>query len=56
MIRTEDIPHLENSKFDPSVLKNVAENIVSFLQENVAKEGHTYWLLHGLFTIFYDSI
>ncbi|VDN55808.1 unnamed protein product [Dracunculus medinensis] len=46
VIRTEDIPHLENSKFDPSVLKNVAENIVSFLQENVAKEGHTYWLLH----------
>ncbi|EJD76683.1 hypothetical protein LOAG_16442 [Loa loa] len=46
LIRTEDIPHLENSKFDPLVLRNVAENIVAFLQDKVAQEGHTYWLCH----------
>ncbi|KAL3986002.1 hypothetical protein ACH3XW_40985 [Acanthocheilonema viteae] len=46
LIRTEDIPHLENSKFDPLVLRNVAENIIAFLQDKVAQEGHTYWLCH----------
>uniref|UniRef100_A0AAF5PSW9 Erythroid differentiation-related factor 1 n=3 Tax=Wuchereria bancrofti TaxID=6293 RepID=A0AAF5PSW9_WUCBA len=46
LIRTEDIPHLENSKFDPLILRNVAENIIAFLQDKVAQEGHTYWLCH----------
>ncbi|VDK83568.1 unnamed protein product [Onchocerca ochengi] len=46
LIRTEDIPHLENSQFDPLILRNVAENIVAFLQDKVAQEGHTYWLCH----------
>ncbi|MCP9257062.1 hypothetical protein DINM_000303 [Dirofilaria immitis] len=46
LIRTEDIPRLENSKFDPLILRNVAENIVAFLQDKVAQEGHTYWLCH----------
>ncbi|VDN03422.1 unnamed protein product [Thelazia callipaeda] len=46
LIRTEDIPHLENSKFDPLILRNVTENIIAFLQDKVAQEGHTYWLCH----------
>ncbi|VDK70476.1 unnamed protein product [Litomosoides sigmodontis] len=46
LIRTEDIPYLENSKFDPLVLRNVAQNIISFLQDKVTQEGHTYWLCH----------
>lgn len=52
LIRTEDIPHLENSKFDPLILRNVAENIIAFLQDKVAQEGHTYWLCHGKMPFF----
>uniref|UniRef100_A0A0M3K939 Erythroid differentiation-related factor 1 n=1 Tax=Anisakis simplex TaxID=6269 RepID=A0A0M3K939_ANISI len=44
VIRTEDIPKLDNSKFDPNVLKNIAENLVDFLNEHATQEGHTYWL------------
>ncbi|VDM40323.1 unnamed protein product [Toxocara canis] len=44
VIRTEDIPKLESSKFDPEVLRNIAGNLVEFLQEHATKEGHTYWL------------
>uniref|UniRef100_F1KR35 Erythroid differentiation-related factor 1 n=1 Tax=Ascaris suum TaxID=6253 RepID=F1KR35_ASCSU len=44
VIRTEDIPKLESSKFDPDILRNIAGNLVEFLQEHATKEGHTYWL------------
>ncbi|XP_048864932.1 erythroid differentiation-related factor 1 isoform X2 [Brienomyrus brachyistius] len=44
MIKTEDIPHLENSTFSTRVVKDIAQNILSFLKSNCAKEGHTYWL------------
>ncbi|XP_058508159.1 erythroid differentiation-related factor 1 [Solea solea] len=44
MIKTEDIPHLENSTFSTKVVKDIAQNILSFLKSNCTKEGHTYWL------------
>uniref|UniRef100_A0A3P8SC75 Erythroid differentiation regulatory factor 1 n=1 Tax=Amphiprion percula TaxID=161767 RepID=A0A3P8SC75_AMPPE len=44
MIKTEDIPHLENSTFSTRVVKDIAQNILSFLKSNCTKEGHTYWL------------
>ncbi|XP_034040596.1 erythroid differentiation-related factor 1 isoform X2 [Thalassophryne amazonica] len=44
MIKTEDIPHLENSTFSARVVKDIAQNILSFLKSNCTKEGHTYWL------------
>ncbi|XP_037542294.1 erythroid differentiation-related factor 1 [Nematolebias whitei] len=44
MIKTEDIPHLENSTFSSRVVKDIAQNILSFLKSNCTKEGHTYWL------------
>uniref|UniRef100_A0A8C3AQT3 Erythroid differentiation regulatory factor 1 n=1 Tax=Cyclopterus lumpus TaxID=8103 RepID=A0A8C3AQT3_CYCLU len=44
MIKTEDIPHLENSNFSTRVVKDIAQNILSFLKSNCTKEGHTYWL------------
>lgn len=44
MIKTEDIPHLENSNFSTRVIKDIAQNILSFLKSNCTKEGHTYWL------------
>lgn len=47
VIKTEDIPHLEDSKFDPGVVTEIAKNILSFLKNNATKEGHTYWLYKG---------
>ncbi|KAH9489661.1 hypothetical protein Btru_056271 [Bulinus truncatus] len=44
VMRTEDIPHLENSKFDPNEILDIAQNIMSFIRRNAAVEGHTYWL------------
>ncbi|XP_051503114.1 erythroid differentiation-related factor 1-like isoform X2 [Myxocyprinus asiaticus] len=44
MIKTEDIPDLENSTFSTRVVKDIAQNILSFLKSNCTKEGHTYWL------------
>ncbi|KAG5681673.1 hypothetical protein PVAND_011087 [Polypedilum vanderplanki] len=44
LIKTEDLPNLENSSFSPKVIRNVAQNILSFLKQNATKSGHTYWL------------
>ncbi|XP_059139586.1 erythroid differentiation-related factor 1-like [Physella acuta] len=44
VIKTEDIPNLENSKFDPNEVLDIAQNIMSFIKRNAAVEGHTYWL------------
>lgn len=35
---------MENSKFSPKVIRNVAQNILAFLKANATKAGHTYWL------------
>lgn len=48
MIKTEDIPHLEHSTFSTRVVKDIAQNILSFLKSNCTKEGHTYWLFKGV--------
>ncbi|XP_074643742.1 erythroid differentiation-related factor 1-like [Tubulanus polymorphus] len=47
IMKTEDIPKLENSQFEPEVIKDIAQNILSFLKSNATKEGHTYWLFKG---------
>ncbi|XP_012287568.1 erythroid differentiation-related factor 1 [Orussus abietinus] len=47
LIKTEDLPNLDNSKFSPKVIKDVAQNILSFLKNNATKAGHTYWLFKG---------
>lgn len=47
LIKTEDLPHLDNSSFSPKVIRNVAQNILSFLKANATKSGHTYWLFKG---------
>lgn len=45
LIKTEELPNLsDNSKFSPKVIRNVAQNILSFLKQNATKPGHTYWL------------
>lgn len=43
-VKTEDLPYMENSKFSPKVIRNVAQNILSFLKSNATQPGHTYWL------------
>lgn len=47
IIKTEDLPYLEGSRFSPNVIRNVAQNILSFLKQNATKSGHTYWLFKG---------
>lgn len=47
LIKTEDIPNLRNSEFDPNMVTDIACNILSFLKSNATKEGHTYWLYKG---------
>ena len=56
LIQTEEVPHLENSKFSPKVVRDVAQNILSFLRSNTTKAGHTYWLFKGIYLAFYSSI
>ena len=44
LLKTEEIPNIPDSKFSPTVVKDIATNILSFLKSNATKEGHTYWL------------
>ncbi|XP_012551683.1 erythroid differentiation-related factor 1 [Bombyx mori] len=46
-MKTEDLPNMEDSRFSPKVIRNVAQNILSFLKSNATKAGHTYWLFKG---------
>lgn len=47
LVNTEDLPNLNNLKFSPKVIKDVAKNILSFIKSNNIKAGHTYWLFIG---------
>ncbi|KAL1490907.1 hypothetical protein ABEB36_011582 [Hypothenemus hampei] len=47
LIKTEDLPRLDNSKFSPKLIRDVAQSILSFLKSNATKAGHTYWLFKG---------
>ncbi|XP_076260625.1 erythroid differentiation-related factor 1 isoform X2 [Rhynchophorus ferrugineus] len=47
LIKTEDLPRLDNSKFSPKLIRDVAQSILSFLKTNATKSGHTYWLFKG---------
>ena len=44
-IKTEELPKLKNSKFDPELVKDIAQHILAFLKDNTTHEGHTYWLV-----------
>lgn len=48
LIKTEDIPNMEDSRFNPKEVTEIARNILSFLKANATKEGHTYWLYKGI--------
>ena len=43
-LKTAELPSMEGSQFSPNIIKDVAQNILSFLKANCTKEGHTYWL------------
>uniref|UniRef100_A0ABM0H084 Erythroid differentiation-related factor 1-like n=1 Tax=Saccoglossus kowalevskii TaxID=10224 RepID=A0ABM0H084_SACKO len=47
LLRTEEIPQIPDSQFSPTVVKDIAQNVLSFLKSNCTKEGHTYWLFKG---------
>ncbi|VDO97641.1 unnamed protein product [Soboliphyme baturini] len=47
VIKTEDVPNLPDGRFNPELVRDVAQNILSFLKQNATKEGHTYWLFKG---------
>ncbi|KAF6198904.1 hypothetical protein GE061_006927 [Apolygus lucorum] len=47
LIKTEDLPNLKESRFSPNLIRDVAQNILSFLKANATKAGHTYWLFKG---------
>lgn len=47
LVKTEDLPNLEGCSFSPKAVRDVAKNILSFIQSNAAREGHTYWLFKG---------
>lgn len=47
-VKTENLPHLNCSQFSPQVIKNFAQNVISYLKANVTKSGHTYWLFKGI--------
>jgi len=47
LVKTEDLPYLSDSKFSAKHIRDVAQNILSFLKTNAAKAGHTYWLFKG---------
>lgn len=55
LIKTEDLPHMCENQFSPTLVRDVAQNILAFLNSKATKEGHTYWLFKGegfiLFTI-----
>ncbi|KAK4320433.1 hypothetical protein Pmani_008707 [Petrolisthes manimaculis] len=44
LIKTEDLPHTAESQFSLHLVRDVAQNILAFLNRKVTKEGHTYWL------------
>lgn len=46
-IKTEDIPNMSSSSFSPFVVRNIAQNILTFLKSKATKSGHTYWLFKG---------
>jgi len=56
LVKTEDLPYMNGSTFSPKVIRDVAQNILSFLKSNATKAGHTYWLFKGIKQTFIRSI
>lgn len=52
LIKTDDLPRLPGSQFKPGIIKDVAQNILSFLKSKATKAGHTYWLFKGILCLF----
>lgn len=45
LLKTEDIPHM--TQFNTGAVRNIAQNILTFLKSKATKSGHTYWLFKG---------
>ena len=44
------------SSLYPKVVKDVAQNILSFMKANCTREGHTYWLFKGIVVFNFASV
>ncbi|XP_026805826.1 erythroid differentiation-related factor 1-like [Rhopalosiphum maidis] len=47
LVKTEDIPYLDESTFSPNDISDIMQNTLSFLKSNANSVGHTYWLFKG---------
>eukprot|EP01103_Thecamoeba_quadrilineata_P014187 TRINITY_DN4158_c0_g1_i1.p1 TRINITY_DN4158_c0_g1~~TRINITY_DN4158_c0_g1_i1.p1 ORF type:complete len:1108 (-),score=222.37 TRINITY_DN4158_c0_g1_i1:93-3062(-) len=47
LLKTEEIPDLSNSSFSPAVIRDTAQDMLTFLKANCTREGRTYWLFKG---------
>lgn len=47
LLKTEEIPQMTGSLFNPKLVKDIAQNLLSFLKSKATKSGHTYWLFKG---------
>lgn len=48
LIKTEDLPCLNGSKFSPQNASYNIQNTLSFLKSNARSVGHTYWFFKGI--------
>jgi len=48
LVKTEDIPYLDESTFSPNDISDVMQNILSFLKSNANSVGHSYLLFKGI--------
>lgn len=55
LIKTDDLPRLPGSQFKPGIIKDVAQNILSFLKSKATKAGHTYWLFKGKIVLYFGN-
>ena len=56
LIKTEDLPHMCENQFSPTLVRDVAQNILAFLNTRATKEGHTYWLFKGKLCIVFQCV
>jgi len=47
LVKTEELPYLNDSTFSPKSISINMQNIISVLKSNARYNGHTYWLFKG---------
>jgi len=52
LVKTEDLPYLNESTFSPNDISDIMQNIFSFIKSNANSVGHTYWLFKGISNLY----